>query len=99
MYYTLSFVYARGIYLNDFTKGNTMNEFKPIGEVAKNLLNKLTNEYIDKICNRHIAMLLSDLDFLDEKDKESIKSHFRYFSSDIKTQILDLGEKEDEQVH
>lgn len=73
-----------------------MNDFKPIGKVAQNLLNQLTKDYIEKICNRHIAMLLTDLDELPNEQKDVIKSHFRYFSSDIQEQVLDLGEKKDE---
>jgi hypothetical protein len=73
-----------------------MNDFKPIGVVAQNLLNQLTKDYIERMCNRHIAMLLTDLDELSDDKKEVIKSHFRYFASDIKEQVLGLGDTKDE---
>lgn len=77
-------------------KERKMSDFTPIGTVAQNLLNQLTKDYIERICNRHIAMLLTDLDELPEEQKEVIKSHFRYFSSDIQEQVLGLGDKKDE---
>lgn len=75
-----------------------MNDnFKPIGEIATEILNNLKTERVDRICNRHIAMLLSDLEKEAELDafiKESIKSHFRYFAKDLKEQVLDIKDCE-----
>lgn len=73
-----------------------MKDFKTFGEVANNLLKNLTSEYVDKLCNRHIAMVLTDNDGLSAEEKENIKGHFRYFSSDVKEQVLGLGDCKDD---
>lgn len=50
------------------------------------------NDKINQLTNRHLAKLLDKLDEINtpEITKDSIKSHFRWFSDDIKKLISEV---------
>lgn len=67
-----------------------MENFKSIGESANNVLQKLTSDKLDQLCNRHVAKLLYSLDYLDDNSKDLIRKEMRFLVLDIKNQVLGI---------
>lgn len=75
---------------------NNGNNFKPIGEIARNLLKKIISERVDQLCRRHIAKTMKQVDYLTEEEKQIIKDGFKFFSNDVITEIIDYRGLSDE---
>lgn len=73
-----------------------MDTFKPIGEVAKDVLNNITRKRMAQLTNRHIAMCLSELDYLNANEKEVIKKNFHFFEVMMLEQIFGIKGEKDE---
>lgn len=51
------------------------------------------DQEISRLCNRHLAQLLTKLEQIDVAEivKDSIKQQFRYLKSDLKTNLHEVG--------